>query len=94
LLAYVSFPEGILWKPNRDGCNPVQLSDRSMFAFLPRWSPDGTQIAFTGFNRKADRIRIYVVSPEGDSPPRPLVEDNERQFYPAWSPNGHEIAFS
>ena len=45
-IAYVSYPEGILWKANRDGSNPLQLTDPPMEAFLPRWSPDSTQIVF------------------------------------------------
>jgi hypothetical protein len=47
-IAYVSWPEGILWKANRDGTNRVQLTDRPMQAFMPRWSPDGTRILFDG----------------------------------------------
>ena len=46
-VAYASFPEGILWKANRDGSNPIQLSDPPIDVFMPRWSPDGTQILFS-----------------------------------------------
>ena len=46
-VAYVSYPDGILWKANRDGSNPVQLSAPPIYAMNPRWSPDGKEIAFT-----------------------------------------------
>ena len=45
-VAYVTFPEGVLWRANRDGSNPVQLTDPPMNPIIPRWSPDGTQILF------------------------------------------------
>ena len=96
-VAYVSFPESILWKANRDGSNPVQLSEPSMWAFLPRWSPDGTQIAFAGISATFGYARIYVVSSEGGSPPKRLTEDSEPrngENFPYWSPDGHKIAFN
>ena len=61
-IAYVSYPEGILWKANRDGSNPVQLTDPPMQAFLPRWSPDSKQISFAGILR--DRMGSFTLSPQ------------------------------
>ncbi len=46
-VACVSYPDGILWKANRDGSNPVQLSTPPISARNPRWSPDGKYIAAT-----------------------------------------------
>jgi hypothetical protein len=34
-VAYVSYPEGILWKANRDGSNPMQLTDPPIYVFQP-----------------------------------------------------------
>src|SRR5260370_38402980 len=45
-LAYTLFPEGALWRSNISGTERVQLTFPPMRAFLPRWSPDGKQIAF------------------------------------------------
>src|ERR1035441_10087271 len=66
-IAYVSYPEGILWKADRDGSNPVQLSDLPIQALVPRWSPDGSQIAFSDITSANGRT-IYIVSSEGGSP--------------------------
>jgi WD40 repeat protein len=93
-VAYVSFPESILWKANRDGSNAVQLSDSSMWAVLPRWSPDGKQIAFTGQTKTSHGQRTFVVSAAGDSPPKLLVELNEQTTFPYWAPDGHKIVFT
>lgn len=92
-IAYVSYPEGILWKANRDGSNPVQLSDPPMQALLPRWSPDGTQIVFTDISR-SDKWTMYIVSAEGGGPRELLPEDHDSCCFPFWSPDGHKIVFN
>src|SRR5262249_861870 len=45
-VAYVAFPEGTLWRGRADGTERQQLSYPPLYASLPRWSPDGKQIAF------------------------------------------------
>jgi Tol biopolymer transport system component len=89
-VAYVSFPERILWKANRDGSNPLQLSDQPIDPFMPRWSPDGTQILFLDISSK---IEIYIVSSQGGSPRKLLPEGSGEQSDPDWSPNGHKVVF-
>jgi DNA-binding winged helix-turn-helix (wHTH) protein/Tol biopolymer transport system component len=94
-IAYVSYPDGILWKANRDGSNPVPLIDSPMNAGLPRWSPDGTQIIFQYFSPTANKPSIYIVSSEGGSPPKLLNEISELfAFHPNWSPDGRKIIFN
>jgi Tol biopolymer transport system component len=90
-IAYVSYPEGVLWKANRDGSNPVQLTDPPMQPFLPRWSPDGTQIVFTDIDNK---WTIYIVSAEGGGPRKLLPEDHDSCCFPFWSPDGHKVVFT
>ena len=48
-VAYVSFPEGTLWKSKSDGSQRIQLTYPPLTALLPSWSPDGRQIVFYGF---------------------------------------------
>jgi DNA-binding winged helix-turn-helix (wHTH) protein/Tol biopolymer transport system component len=96
-VAYVSYPGDILWKANRDGSHPVQLTDSPMGAFLPRWSPDGTQIVFAGWSPAIDKgaSHIYIVPSEGGSPPKLLPEIRDlTTIHSNWSPEGHKIVFN
>jgi Tol biopolymer transport system component len=82
-----------IWVANRDGSNPVQLTDgigRSQGA--PRWSPDGRVVAFDSLG--PDRIwRVYVVDAAGGQPRRVAAPDQEAQF-PSWSRDGRWIYFT
>ena len=91
-VAYVSYPEGILWRSKLDGSDKVQLSSPPLFAALPRWSPDGKQVAFYNYS-VGKPGRIYLVSADGDSPRQLLPEDTEPKQDPDWSPDGDKIIF-
>ena len=90
-IAYVSYPEGMLWKANRDGSNPVQLTDPPLQAFMPRWSPDGKQISFAG-DYPGPNGAFYMVSSEGGSPRKFLAQDQHLDGFLTWSPDGHQMA--
>ena len=56
----------------------------------PRWSPDGTQVAFTCHNGGP----LYLYSP-GDTEPRVVFEDPFLlPGFCEWSPSGRELVFS
>jgi Tol biopolymer transport system component/DNA-binding winged helix-turn-helix (wHTH) protein len=97
-VAYVSYPDGLLWRANRDGSNPVQLSRPPIHALNPRWSPDGTQILFTdgrnpGVPAAPGAHRIYQVSSEGGSPQQLLPDGPDLQEDPNWSADGRKVVF-
>ena len=69
-VAYVSYPDGVLWKANRDGSAPVQLTEPPLYPRLISWSPDGSQILFSGQSPKDSSPKVYVVS----SQPGPVRE--------------------
>jgi serine/threonine protein kinase/Tol biopolymer transport system component len=92
-VAYVSFPEGTLWRSKMDGSERLQLTYPPSQALMPRWSPDGKTIVFFGVDAN-QRPRIYDVSLEGGSL-RPLMPNNpDPQTDPNWSPDGSKIVFA
>lgn len=93
-VAYVTFPDGILWRAHRDGSDALQLTSPPVYPKLIRWSPDGTQIVFV--DRTPQGLSgIYVVPSGGGALPRRLLPDDvETETDPTWSPEGQRIAFS
>ena len=93
-MAYVSYPEGVLWRANPDGSNPTQLTDPPVYPKSLRWSPDGTEILFVDRTPQG-RTAIYIVASDGSSKPRRLMPgDPEAENDPSWSPDGRRIVFS
>jgi TolB protein len=60
--------------------------------YLPRFSPDGTKIAF-GSTRNGDAMDIYVVNRDGTGERR-LTNNPAIDSAPTWSPSGNLIAFT
>jgi Tol biopolymer transport system component/DNA-binding winged helix-turn-helix (wHTH) protein len=91
-VAYVTFPEGILWKARSDGGNPVRLTDPPLYPVGIRWSPDASQILF--FSGPPDNERAYVISAEGGRARAVLPRESSGQTDPNWSPDGKKIVYS
>ena len=88
-VAYVTFPEGVLWRSRLDGSERLQLTFPPMQAALPRWAPDGTRIAFSGLTPD-EPWRIRVVAAEGGAP-RALSAGDRDESDADWSPDGQRI---
>jgi Tol biopolymer transport system component len=98
-VTYTSYPDNTLWRSRVDGTERLQLTFPPSRAFLPRWSPDGKQIAFNGkqIGVNADlpetTWNIYLVSSEGGTPQR-VFPSEQSQMDVNWSPNGNSLAFA
>jgi TolB protein len=75
---------------NADGSNVQKLTNSLVGSSNPRWSPDGTRIAFN--RRDEPRVRIYVMNADG-SDLRPVTPAEGGDFIPDWSPDGTKILF-
>jgi serine/threonine protein kinase/Tol biopolymer transport system component len=94
MVAWVSYPEGILWRANRDGSDPVQLTTSPLYPRMPRWSPDGSQILFETLPPGGSHVEIEIVPSQGGKPRQLLPEDGEDQTDPDWSPDGRLVVYS
>jgi Tol biopolymer transport system component/DNA-binding winged helix-turn-helix (wHTH) protein len=94
-IAYVSYPDMTLWRSRLDSSEKMQLTLPPVRAYLPRWSPDGSRIAFMDV-QPDHPWTIRLISVEGgDSPKRikaPTGDYSESD--PTWTPDGKSIVFS
>jgi dipeptidyl aminopeptidase/acylaminoacyl peptidase len=90
-ITYVSHPEHTLWSSKLNGSSRVHLTFAPLEAHLPRWSPDGTRIAFMGL-RPGRPWKIFVVSAQGGTP-QELTSEDRNEGDPTWTPQGDSIIF-
>jgi Tol biopolymer transport system component len=90
-IAYVTFPEASLWRSRADGTERMQLTFPPLSAFLPRWSPDGKQIAFAA-TTVGEAHRVYLISAEGGRA-QELTSGQHNEGDVGWSPDGGRLIF-
>lgn len=91
-VAYVTFPDSILWKSKVDGTQRAQLTYPPLVPILPDWAPDGKQIVFYAFS-PGEKAKMYLVSADGGTPHRVLPESTE-EWDASYSADGGKILFA
>jgi eukaryotic-like serine/threonine-protein kinase len=88
-VTYVTVPGLTLWRSRIDGSDRLQLAPGA--AVFPRWSPDGTQIAYHAaeFGKP---WKIFLVPAQG-GPPQELLTENTAEMDATWSADGTQLAF-
>jgi len=82
-----------IWLVVVDGAaQPRRLTRGKKQDVAPRWSPDGSRLAFAS-NRDSKAKQLYVLPVEGGEPLQ-LTELNEDVTEVVWSPDGTRIVFS
>jgi serine/threonine protein kinase len=66
-VAYVTIPDGTLWRSRVDGSERLQLTSPETFSPFTSWSPDGREILFLNF-RPSQPDSICLVSKDGGTP--------------------------
>src|SRR5689334_3995833 len=80
-----------LWMVNADGTNNRPLRSESKSFFSPRWSPDGTRIAYVSAAEGSPQLYVRWMDSGQTALLTNLVQAPESI---TWSPDGKTIAFS
>ena len=92
-VTYVTYPEFELWRSRLDGTEKRRLSFGATVPFLPRWSPDGKEIAFADIqDRKPSKIE--VLSRDGGPVRVLLPDDRYSEGDVNWASDGKSIVFT
>jgi eukaryotic-like serine/threonine-protein kinase len=90
-IAYVSYPDDTLWRSRADGTDRLQLTYAPVAVGLPRWSPDGSRIAYVDI-RPGQPWKIFVMPAEGGAPIE-ILSEARSLVDPSWSPDGKNLIF-
>jgi serine/threonine protein kinase/Tol biopolymer transport system component len=90
-VAYATFPDAIAWRSKVDGSERLQLSFPPLKAALPKWSPDGKQIAFMG-QLGGKPWKIYLVPSDGGTP-KEAMPGEHHEADPSWLPGRNALVF-
>ncbi len=95
-IAFVSNRSGFkeVWVMDYDGANQRRITNLQTIALTPRWSPDGSRIAFTCYQKSGGTISAQICM-------HSMETGRSVAFYryrgtnssPAWSPDGSKIVF-
>jgi dipeptidyl aminopeptidase/acylaminoacyl peptidase len=81
-----------IWRVNVDGSGTVRMTGGTEGESNPRWSPDGSRIAFLAKRGEAEAAQIFLISNEGGEAVA-LTTHPTAVSRIAWSPDGSAIYF-
>jgi Tol biopolymer transport system component len=94
-LAWVSYPDGALWRSRPDGTERLRLTAPGWEAHLPRWSPDGRSLVFAGKGPTEGLLGIVRTSADASETEVLARSDTDADLWdPCWLPDGRTILYS
>ena len=78
---------------NADGTNITALAPDENVDRFPRWSPDGSRIAFSS-TKGGEGYEIHSVRADGSDLRRHTYYQPSAVHFPIWSPDGRRLAFT
>lgn len=90
LVYQTSVPQEDLFIVHPDGTGLRRLTNDKFKDRHPRWSPDGTRIAFN--SNRGGRYEIWTIRADGSQLERAAVIPDRLAYHPIWSPDGRWLA--
>jgi Tol biopolymer transport system component len=90
-VTYVTIPEATLWRCRADGTERLQLTSAPERSALPRWSPDGKQIAYVSM-RPDEPWKIRLI-PAGGGTATEILPESRSQVDANWSSDAKRMMF-
>ncbi|MGH8064444.1 MAG: S9 family peptidase [Candidatus Entotheonellia bacterium] len=81
-----------IWMVNTAGGEPRRFTTGPKRDTKPRWSPDGTRLAFLSEREAHAKAQLYVMPAAGGEPTR-LTNQPNGVMHHVWSPDGTRLAF-
>jgi len=89
-VTYVSYPDYLLWRSRSDGSEKLQLTYAPVNVAMPRWSPDGRQIAYS-CGLPGETQKACIVSADGGVTEEVQIGGQHVPDDPQWSPDGKSL---
>ncbi|MCZ7380860.1 MAG: DPP IV N-terminal domain-containing protein [Candidatus Methanoperedens sp.] len=75
---------------NTEGADERKILSKQFNIMNPKWSPDGTKIAFGG--NRSGNWDIFTVNSDGSNE-KQLTDDIKDEWSPSWNPDGTKIVY-